>query len=255
MADLRAHLREIETAAPPDLWAGIVARAEREAPEMDGTNVVAFRKEGSERTRRVVTALVAAAVFVVGFVVVWRAFQPAPTTLPPGTNPLPAGWVRCTNDPVGYSIGYPGDWHTTDVFNGEADPANACRWFSPDPFGPEGNVVLEGWGYPLEVGQTGPFTVLPQQQVDTESFELLRREQLRVDGHHALRLEYRTLGDLMGEPGLHYEYQIELDDDSTLIVHTTDTRGIPGNYEANKAVVDQAADSLRFSNDDPSSSS
>ena len=44
MADLRAHLRKIETASPPDLWAGIEARAMEEGPEMDtnSTSIVAF---------------------------------------------------------------------------------------------------------------------------------------------------------------------------------------------------------------------
>ena len=251
MADLRAHLREIETATPPDLWAGIVARAEKEAPEMDGTNVVAFRKDGSEWTRRAATALVAAAVFVVGFVVVWRAFQPGPTVLPPQGDALPAGWVRCTNDVVGYSIGYPGDWFTTDVFDGQADPANACMWFQPDPFGPEGNGVSEGWGFPLEVAvRDAPLDDELARVLDPEVAQTVEQEELTIDGHRAVRVEYDTLIDLVAEPGLHYSYLVELDPDTTIVVHTTETRGIVEDYDEARSIVDLAAGTLRFDVDE-----
>ena len=52
--------------------------------------------------------------------------------------------------------------------------------------------------------------------------------------------------DLIGEPGLHYQYLIELDAETTLIVHTTATRGVEGVYEENRSVVDRAVDTLRF---------
>ncbi len=70
----------------------------------------------------------------------------------------------------------------------------------------------------------------------------LAEEELVVDGHPAVRLEYETLIDLIGEPGLHHEYVIELDRNTTLIVHTTATRAIV--YEENKTVVDRAVGSL-----------
>ena len=187
MADLREQLRRIEAAEPPDLWAGIESRAREGRPQVDtniGT-VVAFRKQGSEQRRRVAAGLLAAAVVALMVVVAWRAFRDAsPEPLPTGTDTtMPDGWVRCTNTAVGYSIGYPGEWHTTDVFMGEQDPSNACQWFSPTPFGPEGNVVSEGWGYPLEVAIRGPF----DQQLAAGARsrggpDVLMQEELVVDG-------------------------------------------------------------------------
>ena len=250
MADLREQLRRIEAAEPPDLWAGIESRASERRPQVDtniGT-VVAFRKQGSEQRRRVAAGLLAAAVVALMVVVAWRAFRDAPPEpLPTGTNTtMPDGWVRCTNTTVGYSIGHPGEWHTTDVFMGEQDPSNACQWFSPTPFGPEGNVVSEGWGYPLEVAIRGPFDQTRQQELDPEVVDVQGEEELLIAGHRAVRVEYETLTDLIGEPGLHYEYLIELDAETTLIVHTTETRGIEGAYEENRAVVDLAVYTLRF---------
>jgi hypothetical protein len=247
MTDLRAQLKGIETASPPDLWPGIEARAMEEAPEMDTdvTSFEGFRTRRQEQLRRLAAGLVAAAVVVAVAVVAWRSFQ-APTTEPPVGSDLPTGWERCTNDVIGYSIGHPGDWHTTDVFDGVADPASACRWFSPVPFGPRGNVVAEGWGYPLEVGVRGPFEQQLAQETDPELVRVLEQEEVLVDGRRAVRIEHETLVDLIADTGLHYEYLIELDADTTLVVHTTETRGIEGDYDENKTIVDEAVESLRF---------
>jgi hypothetical protein len=247
MADLRDQLRRIETTEPPDLWTGIEGRARERRPQVDTniTSIDAFRTRGSERRRRITAGLVAAAVCVLGAVVAWQALRPVATPIPHPTG-LPAGWVRCTNEVLGYSIGFPGAWHTTDVFNGEPDPANACQWFSPTPFGPDGNVVLEGWGYPLEIGIRGPFDQQLEQVLEPEVARILEQEELVIDGHRAVRLEYETLIDVVAETGLHYEYLIELDAETSLIVHTTETRGIEGDYEENRAVVDLAVDTLRF---------
>jgi hypothetical protein len=249
MADLREQLRRIESAEPPDLWAGIESRVREERPQVDANigSVVAFRKPGSDQRRRVAAGLVAAAVFALMIVVAWRVFRDAsPEPLPTGMN-MPADWVRCTNGALGYSIGYPGEWHTTDILNGEQDPSYACRWFSPDPFdASQGSVVLEGWGYPLEVAIRGPFDQLRQQELDPDGVDVLVEEELLVEGHRAVRVEYETLADLVGETGLHYEYLIELDPETTLIVHTTATRGVEGVYEENRTVVDLAAGTLRF---------
>ena len=84
------------------------------------------------------------------------------------------------------------------------------------------------------------------QETDPELADVLVEEELFVDGHRAVRLEYETLIDVMAETGLHYEYVIELDPETTLIVHTTATRGVVGVYAENKVIVDRAVDTLRF---------
>lgn len=246
MADLREQLRRIEAAEPPDLWAGIESRAREERPEMDtniGT-VVAFRGPRSEQRRRVAAGLMAAAVFALAIVAVWSSFRPAPVSPPLGEN-LPPGWQRCDNLVFHYSIGYPDKWHTTDILMGNQKPSYACRWFSPTPFDvAQGNVVTEGWGYPLEVGIGGPLEREVRQTLDPDVSRTLLEEELLVDGHRAVRLEFETLIDLIGEPGLHYQYVIELDRNTTLIVHTTATRGVEGVYDENRTVVDLAVDTL-----------
>ena len=254
MADLRAQLRRIEAASPPDLWAGIEARVREERPQMDMkvTSIDTFRGPGYDRRRRLAAALVAAAVVAATVVAIWESFQTAPINRAP-VGAMPDGWVPCTNGVLGYSIGYPGEWHTTDMLIGEQDPSYACQWFSPDPFGAEGNVVTEGWGYPLEVGiRSVPFDQQLAQTVDPEAARVITQEELVIDGHRAVRLEYETLVDLIADTGLHYEYLIELDPETSLVVHTTETRGIAGDYEENKTIVDDAVDTLLFSDPTPS---
>ena len=246
MADIREQLRRIENSPPPDLWKEIEMRATKNRPETE-PRVIVFRPRGAQARRRVAAGLLAAAVIALAVVVVWeasRATAPLPKQI--GNAAIPEGWEKCTNTAYGYSIGYPGTWYTTDVFDGTPDPANACQWFSPDPFGPQGNVVSEGWGYPLELAIRGPFDQVRAQDTDPELADVLVEEDRFVQGHRAVRLEYETLNDVLADNGLHYEYLIELDADTTLIVHTTATRGIVGVYAENKVVLDYAVDSLRF---------
>ncbi|HEX6581714.1 MAG TPA: hypothetical protein VF195_12695 [Actinomycetota bacterium] len=247
MADLRERLRGIEAAEPPDLWAGIESQAEEKGPAMDTnvTSIDAFRTPGWQQRRRISAGLVAAAVVTLTVVVAWGALR-VPTTVITPPQTLPTGWERCTNAALGFSIGYPGDWHTTNVFDGTPDPANACQWFSPQPFGPQGNLVSEGWGYPLEVATRGPFEQVLAREIDPQLVDVLVNEEVLVDGRRAVRLEYETVSDEVGDNGLHYEYLIEVDPETTLIVHTTTTRGIVGVYAENKVVVDRAIETIRF---------
>jgi hypothetical protein len=246
MPDIREQLRRIETSTPPDLWKEIEMRATKNRPEIE-PSVIVFQPRGAQVRRRVAAGLLAAAVFALTAVVVWEASRSAvvPRPKPPQGPTIPAGWEKCTDAQRGYSIAFPGDWHTTDVFDGTPDPANACQWFSPEPFGPQGNIVTEGWGYPLEVAIRGPFDDALAQDTDPEAVDVLVEEQILIQGHRAVRLEYETLIDLIAETGLHYEYLIELDAETTLIVHTTATRGV-GVYADNKVVVDRAVDTLEF---------
>jgi hypothetical protein len=251
MPELRERLRAIETVAPPDLWSEIDRRARGD----DADHVVPLdRRRRRSWGPRLAAVAVAALVALLAGVLVWRAFRPAPPTQP---AELPAGWVRCTNDVEGYSIGHPGAWFTTDILIGERDPAYACRWFSREPFDlvddrgrPQGNVVTEGDGYPLEVGIGGAFDQELQIRTDPERADVSVQRELTIEGRRAVLLEYVTLIDLIQDLGRHYEYLIELDEERTLIVHTTDVRGISGPdgrlYDEHTRIVDQAVETLRF---------
>jgi hypothetical protein len=245
MPDIREQLRWIETSAPPDLWSEIEMRATQDRPETE-PSVIVFRPRGAQVRRRVAAGLLAAAVFALAAIAVWEVSRTAAPLPEQPASEIPDGWEKCTNTAYGYSIGFPSNWHTTNVFEGKQDLANACQWFSQESFGPQGNLVAEGWGYPLELAIRGPFDEVRSQETDPDEVDLLVEEELFVEGQRAVRLEYETLIDVVGDTGLHYEYLIELDPERTLIVHTTATRGVIGVYAENKVVLDYAVDTLRF---------
>jgi hypothetical protein len=218
---------------------------------MGEAEVAAFISRRSEWRRRVTAATVAAAVFALGSVLVWRGFQPTPP--PPSPQAvLPDAWERCTNDAAGYSIGYPADWFTTDVLNGEEDPANACRWFDPEPFGRDGNIVSDGFAYPLEVGvRAGGFDVVVADETEG-SVRVLSKDATSIGGLRAVRLELEFLDGPIVPAGTRlYEYVIELASDRTLRVYTADQPGIAGTYEDNRRTVDRAVATLRFADPAP----
>ena len=74
--------------------------------------------------------------------------------------------------------------------------------------------------------------------LDPELTQIVEQEALEVEGRRVVRIEYETLIDVVAGPELHYQYLVSLDPRTTLIVHTTDARGIAGDYDENKTVVD-----------------
>jgi hypothetical protein len=247
MADLRTRLRAIETARPPDLWPTIDERAGAARPQDLEPGVVAFRSPRAETGRRAAAIGAAAAVLLLGAFLVWRESRPVAPV--PRTSPTdaPAGWVRCENGAIGYSIAYPSDWFTTDLLNGERDPANACRWFSSTPYDEDlGTQVVEGYGHPLEVRiRTGDHEAIAADE--TVVADVLARDEVLVDGRPAVRLELEYgAGPIVPAGTRVYEYVIDLGPEQTMIVLTADQDGIPGSYEDNRVVVDDAVGSLRF---------
>ncbi len=249
MPDLRERLRAIESTQPPDLWTTIEAHALEERPELNGGEIVPFEPRRPEWPRRLAAAAVAVAVFFLGTILVWRGFRSPPRPIAtPAPAVLPAGWERCTNGVLGYSIGYPGDWFTTDVLNGEQDPRYACLWFDPVPFKEAGNVVAEGFAYPLEVGvRIGGFADVLADET-TGGVRVLLKENTSVGDHRAVRLEVEFGDSPIVPAGTRlYEYVVELTPNRTLRIFTADQRGIAGTYEENRSVVDLAASTIRFS--------
>lgn len=248
MPDLRERLRAIESTPPPQLWTVIEARALEDRPEPGDAEIVPFEPRRPEWPRRLVAVAVAVAVFFLGTILVWRGFRPSPETLPtPAPAVLPDGWESCANEVVGYSIGYPGEWFTTDVLNGEQDPRYACRWFDPAPFDESGNVVSEGFAYPLEVGVRigGLDDVLADET--TGGVQVLMTEDTTVGGRRAVRLEVEFGdGPILPAGTRLYEYLIELTPESTLRIFTADQPGVAWTFDENRSIVDLAASTIRF---------
>jgi hypothetical protein len=196
--------------------------------------------------RRAATVAVAAAVFALAAIPLWRALRPAPPTAPVPAA-LPDGWERCTNDAVGYSIGYPGDWFTTDVLNGKRSPTFACQWFATTPFGEAGNEVLDGYGYPLEVRVRDARLDDVVSDMTGEGVKVIWSEAVDVDGHRAVLLEIEFRDSPLVDAGSRlYAYVVELQPERTLTVLTFDPPARPDDYNEHRRIVDLAVGTLRF---------
>lgn len=245
MADLDERVRAIESAPPPDLWPEILAKAVEEVPDRPVDDGVAAFRPGPAWRRRAATVALAAAVFALAAIPLWRALRPAPAQPVPAV--LPEGWERCTNDAVGYSIGYPGDWFTTDVLNGKRSPAFACRWFATRPFGEAGNEVLDGYGYPLEVSVRDARFDVVVSEMTGEGIRVISSEAVDVDGHRAVRLEIEFRDSPLVDAGSRlYAYVVELQPTRTLKVLTFDAPGRPDDYNEDRRIVDLAVGTLQF---------
>ena len=246
MTDLHERVRAIESAPPPDLWPEIIARAVEEWPDRPLDDGVSAFAPGPGWRRRAATVTLAAAVFALATIPLWRALRPA-APIEPVPAALPQGWERCTNDAVGYSIWYPGDWFTTDVLNGERSPAYACRWFATEPFGAAGNEVLDGYGYPLEVSVRDARLDAVVSEMTAEGVNVISSEAVDVEGHQAVRLEIEFRDSPSVDAGSRlYAYVVELQPKRTLTILTFDPPGRPDDYDEHRRIVDQAVGTLQF---------
>lgn len=150
----------------------------------------------------------------------------------PPQVPLPPGWQRCVNTAENYSIGYPGDWYTTQI-----RPEEVCAQAHPDRF----VIPLES-EYPLTALNVRRVTVLPSRG-DTEFERTLLWQRTTVAGRSAVRFETVSTGAGMDLEGTRrYGYVIRLGH-ALISVHTAAEPG-ETRYPAWRKVVDRAARTL-----------
>ena len=152
---------------------------------------------------------------------------------PPAARPsLPPGWRRCVNSVEGYSVGYPGTWHTTQI-----RPEEVCAQFHPNRF-----TIPPESEYPLTALNAKRVPV-PPSRTDTEFERTLRWERTTVAGRHAVRFETASTG-----AGLHlagtrqYGYVLRVGP-SLISIHTTAEPG-ENRYATWKTVVNKAVRTL-----------
>ena len=156
----------------------------------------------------------------------------APTS-PPATSALPSGWRLCTNTHVGYSIGYPQDWYTTELRIEEV-----CSQFHPTYF-----TIPPLSEYPLTALNVRQPSEHPATPTDPRHARTLLREETSVGTHSAVRFEEESTGEGLYEKGtMRYGYVIETKA-RALTVYTMAPPGSTG-YADWKIVVDQAVRTL-----------
>ena len=163
---------------------------------------------------------------------------PTPTAAPPAGERMPASWRACDNPPAGYSIGYPGDWHT-------AAGEYRCRFFHPEPFTIPANSELPPLA--LNVDPTGePIASYRAQVTDPMFYTVVRNEDVTVLERPGVRFETVTTGEGLDEAGVRrYGYLIDAGDGTALAVWTVARPG-ETRYGDWKSIVDTARDTVRF---------
>jgi hypothetical protein len=155
------------------------------------------------------------------------------TRLPVDNAVLPQGWQRCVNTLDGFSVGYPGGWHTTEI-----RPREACRQFHPTVF-----TIPRESEYPLTALNVGRVEALPGR-ADTIHERVLLWEETTVSGGRAVRTETESTGEGQHPVGTRwYGYTFRIGDDLVRVFAAAE----PGasRYSDWKVVVDQAARTLR----------
>jgi len=166
---------------------------------------------------------------------------PTTTTTPavPAGERMPGSWRACDNPTAGYSIGYPGDWHT-------AEGQHRCSMFHPEPFEIPGQGTASRVA--LNTFQTD-VTVATQRDrtMDPTYVTVVRDEEVTLLNRPAVRFEtVSTAEDLhLGAGVRRYGYMIDDGGGGMLEVWTIawpdETR-----YEDWKSIVDTASNSVRF---------
>jgi hypothetical protein len=137
-------------------------------------------------------------------------------------RPLPAGWRLCTNERLGYAVGYPGDWYSP-ALSAESE----CTFFDPAPVAlPEASDVF---GPTLEVASAqDSYDALAR---GTEQGVLERRE-LTIAGRRAVNI----VRD--GEAS----YVVDRGREPPLVLRTTKEPN--ANWEERLRILDEAARTL-----------
>ena len=179
---------------------------------------------------------------------------PAPTATPsavPSPSPSPSGAVfeggnRCTNEEIGFTVGYPGDWWANEAQDFE-DPAltdiAACFAFSEEPAEIRPNSELPP-GIAIVAGITEEPAGNPQQPI-----EVLDTRETNVAGRPAVVEEIEwTEDDVFQRAGdRSYGYRITLASGQILAFTTgTDELTSLEEYEAHKGVLDDMMQTLEL---------
>ena len=150
----------------------------------------------------------------------------------PAQVSLPPGWQRCVNTAENYSIGYPGDWYTTQI-----RPEEVCAQIHPDPF----VIPLES-EYPLTALTVRRVTAAPSRS-DTEYERTLAWQRTTVAGRPAVRFETVSTGAGLDLEGTRrYGYVLSLG--QALISVRTEAQPGETRYAAWQQVIDRAVRTL-----------
>jgi hypothetical protein len=162
---------------------------------------------------------------------------PAPDAGPPvGAEPGPAGEMQtCANPTAGFTISYPGDWHT-NAENG----LPPCSVFDPDPIQlPEAGEVPPDLAVTIRRDDTAY-----EDMIAEDEFEDRTEEEGTIGGKRTLRVESTATGAGLLDAGtVSYRYYVDLDG-QTLVAETNDVEA--ADFARNREVLDRMMETIQI---------
>lgn len=162
--------------------------------------------------------------------------EAAGTTTRPETG-LPAGWRLCTNERLGYALGYPADWYSP-ALSAESE----CTFFDPTPIQlPEASDVF---GAELEVAPAQQSYRRLVQSLEDERFEeVLERREATLSGRPAVKVVTRATGEGLLDRGTESAtYVVDRGTEPPLVLRIVRERN--ENWEERLRILDEAARTL-----------
>lgn len=151
------------------------------------------------------------------------------------TSPANEGLGKsCTNQQIGYTIGYPKNWETNT-----GDVLEACQVFDPDvPQIPEQTEIFDEAIF-IRLAQISLEKITVKSNTETE---LSREKALLKNNKTAVVIEAEATGEGLLPKGIQsYRYYVEMGDE-TLIAETFDVEG--QDYQGNKVILNQMMQTL-----------
>jgi hypothetical protein len=150
----------------------------------------------------------------------------------------------CTNDSIGYTVDYPGDWWANELIDpGEDDPGFtpiiACTYFASEPVELQPNAGLPS-GIAIQFAEA-------DDAFQTDG-ERLAEDAVTVDDRDGIRFEDRPRpsAGFVPEGSLVYGYAIEIGDGRYLVATTDNILQEDGPYEESKGVLDAMMETLEI---------
>jgi hypothetical protein len=165
---------------------------------------------------------VGAAAGVAGYLLGSGDDEEAAATTTVAERALPGGWRLCTNERIGYAVGYPGDWYSP-ALSAESE----CTFFDPAPVAlPEASDVF---GPTLEVAPAQDTYDALARGADQG---ILERRELTIAGRRAVNIVRDREAS----------YVVDRGSDPPLVLRTTNEPN--SNWEERLRILDEAARTL-----------
>lgn len=156
--------------------------------------------------------------------------EPTTTTAPPAESAT----QECATDT--FSVRYPAEWHVAED--------GGCEWFHPDPFELPEDTEATSVAIHLQAPLDVPFDEIVEDLTSGPAVaEVLADERPTIAGRDAAKVETVASGEALYPEGTRVYSYVVADVRSGILLAST-TSVADGDYDENKAVLDEMTSSI-----------